>query len=82
MIWEVASLLAVGTLCAVTGWAAVYLAAKFQNRRPEMNPAGYGRQLSLSHPSGHGAQGPINQGSESIVELSHKRQTKCNLRQS
>jgi hypothetical protein len=31
MIAEGASLLAVSTVCAVTGWAVVYLAAKFQN---------------------------------------------------
>ena len=39
MIPEVASLLAVVTLCAIMGWAVVYLAAKFQNRKPEISPA-------------------------------------------
>jgi hypothetical protein len=82
MIWEVASLLAVGTLCAVTGWAAVYLAAKFQNRRPEMNPARLWSSTVAKPSQRTRSSGAYKSRTGIIVELSHKRQTKCNLRQS
>jgi hypothetical protein len=48
MAHEILSMFVVGGTCAVAGWGAIFLTAKFQTHPAEIGAAVFGRRVSKS----------------------------------